>query len=398
MGVGIVVVGCASAAPAGTATPSIATPPANVATASVTARPTPTAPAAEFPIEAFALIDERPVSAEAAASFQLILDKAVGEGAGGVTATVMTASGTWSGAVGTADGVRDIGPGDQMAVGSITKSVIAAQVMQLVEAGELALDDPASEHLPTNLEFDTNQATIRQLLGMRSGIPDYVDALWPSLSTDRQHRWTPAEVLALVPANRSVAGARTEYSSTNYVLLGLVIEQVRGRPLAAVLRAGVLSGNGLERLVYQPDESPSEPMAMPGGESAAALAQGGGYLPSLAGTTAGGPAGAMASDSASLARWWRRLCGGEIVSKASLTEMTTLRDGYGLGFDGRMDSNVTPAVGHGGIHVGYAAWAVCHVEDGSVVVVLTNHKAGGSNDGDVGIMVTVAHALAIEAR
>lgn len=118
-----------------------------------------------------------------------------------MTATMMTANGTWSGAVGTADGVRDMRPDDQLAIGSITKSVIAAQVMQLVEAGELALDDPATDHLPADLDFHTTyQATIRQLLGMRSGIPDYVDALWPSLSTDRQRSWTPAEVLELVAA------------------------------------------------------------------------------------------------------------------------------------------------------------------------------------------------------
>jgi D-alanyl-D-alanine carboxypeptidase len=101
-----------------------------------------------------------------------------------MTATVMSANGTWSGAAGTADGVRDMRPDDQLAIGSITKSVIAAQVMQLVESGELALDDPATDYLPADLDFDTNQATIRQLLSMRSGIPDYVDALRASLSTD----------------------------------------------------------------------------------------------------------------------------------------------------------------------------------------------------------------------
>lgn len=405
VGLTLVVAGCAAAAPA--ATPSLAPSPTGSATVRPTDTPTATATAAPkpapatFATEAFADVSEEPVSGEVAASFQAILDEAIANkaaAAGGVTATVMTANGTWSGAAGTADGERALHPDDQMAIGSVTKAVIAAQVMQMVEAGELGLDDPAADYLPADLEFDTNQATIRQLLGMRSGIPDFVDAIWQSLSTDRQHSWTTAEVLALVPATRSAAGVRTAYSSTNYVLLGLLIEQVRGSSLTSVLRNGVLSGDGLERLVYQPDEAPTEPMAMPGGESTAALQQGGGYLPSLAGATAGGPAGAMASDSATLARWWSRLCGGEIVSEASLTEMTTFQDGYGFGLDGRVDTNVTPAVGHGGIHVGFAAWAVCLVQDGSVVVVLTNRKAGGSNDGDVDIMVEVAHALAIAAH
>ena len=362
--------------------------------------PSPTAEAPAFPIEAFADIREDPVSEEAAAEFQAILGEAAG-GAGGMTATVMSANGTWSGAVGTADGVRDMRPDDQLAIGSITKSVIAAQVMQLVEADELALDDPATDYLPADLDFDTNEATVGQLMGMRSGIPDYVDALWDNLSTDRQRSWTTAEVLELVADSRSPAGRWYEYSSTNYVLLGLVIEQVRQRSLAEVLRDGVLSGNGLDRLVFQPEEVPTEPMAMPFGQSSSALEAGSGYLPSLAGATAAGAAGAMASDSASLARWWSRFCGGELVSEASLTEMTTsswivvldeaVTDNYGLGLlDGRK-AHGTLAVGHGGIHVGYTAWAMCFVEDGSVVVVLTNQE------GDQGI-IEVTNALAVAAR
>ena len=102
-----------------------------------------------------------------------------------------------------------------------------------------------------------------------------------------------------------------------------MIEQIRGRPLAEVLRDGVLAIDGIDRLVYQPDEAPTEPMAMPLGESTDALEQGGGYLPSLSDATSAGPAGAIASDSVSLARWWRAFCAGEIVSKASLTEMST---------------------------------------------------------------------------
>jgi D-alanyl-D-alanine carboxypeptidase len=252
--------------------------------------------------------------------------------------------------------------------------VIAAQVMQMVEAGELALDDLAADHLPPDLDFDTNGATIRQLLGHRSGLPGYDPALFnPALqespSTDRKRVWTPAEMLELVIADRAPAGDAFHYTNTNYLLLGLVIEQVRGRPVAEVLRDGVLSIDGVERLIYQPDEVPTEPMAMPDGKSTAVLEEGGGYLPSLAGATSDGPAAAMASDSPSLAHWWRAFCAGEIVSQASLTEMTTMHDGYGLGL---YEPDPPGTVGHGGEHVGYVSLAGCLPEHGAVVVVLSN--------------------------
>jgi D-alanyl-D-alanine carboxypeptidase len=354
----VTLAGCAPT-PKGTDTPSVA-------------QASPSERREAFPTAAFADISEDPVSEEAAAQFQAILDDMAG--GGGMAATVMTADGTWSGATGKADGVRDVRVDDQFAIASVTKSVIAAQVMQMVEAGELALDDLAADHLPPDLDFDTNGATIRQLLGHRSGLPGYDPALFnPALqespSTDRKLVWTPAEMLELVIADRAPAGDAFHYTNTNYLLLGLVIEQVRGRPVAEVLRDGVLSIDGVERLIYQPDEVPTEPMAMPDGKSTAVLEEGGGYLPSLAGATSDGPAAAMASDSPSLAHWWRAFCAGEIVSQASLTEMTTMHDGYGLGL---YEPDPPGTVGHGGEHVGYVSLAGCLPEHGAVVVVLSN--------------------------
>jgi CubicO group peptidase (beta-lactamase class C family) len=154
-----------------------------------------------------------------------------------------------------------------------------------------------------------------------------------------------------------------------------VIEQVRGRPVADVLRDGVLNVDGTERLIYQPDEKPTAPMAMPGGHSTAALKKGGGYLPSLAAASADSAAAAMASDAPSLARWWLAFCAGEIVSQTSLTGMTTLSiDGYGLGlYD--VAEPYAQAVGHTGEGISgtYVSWAGCLPEDGAVIVVLSNH-------------------------
>ena len=186
--------------------------------------------APSFPTAAFADIREDPVSEEVAAEFQAILSDMAG--GAGMAATVMSADGTWSGAAGKADGVRDVRIDDQFAIASVTKSVVAAQVMQMVEAGELALDDPAADHLPPDLDFDTNGATIRHLLGQRSGIPDYyprrcgraVNRSATGLDAGRSPG-AGQPPIALPPVRSFV------YTDTNYLLLGLVIEQVRGRPV-----------------------------------------------------------------------------------------------------------------------------------------------------------------------
>ena len=371
----VVLAGCAPIPDGSETAPSSES---SVASAAAPSRPASATPGEEsdaFPTGDFAAISEVPVPGDVAARFLAVLD-AMAAG-GGIAATVMTPDGTWSGAAGTADGVHDIEPDSQFGIASGTKPISAAQLMQLVEAGEISLDAPATDYLPADFTFDTNGATIRQLLSHRSGIPDwYSDAMEERVATERSRVWELDELLALVGATRRPVGS-FEYADTNYNLLGLVIEHVRQRPLLDVLRDGVLRVEGTERLIYQPDEAPTDPMAMPRGESRDALEQGGGFLPSMSEASSCGPACAMASDSISLARWWRAFCAGEIVSEASLTEMSTFYDGpdkYGLGLipvDG-----YAQAVGHLGANFGYISSAGCLTEDPLIFVVLTNQRYG----------------------
>lgn len=373
--------GCGTSGPAGSTGP--ATPPGRTpGPATVPPTVAPTMAPIPFPAGAFASLGGEPISGDLAAKLQAAL--AVTASGGGIAATVMTRDGTWSGASGKADGLHDVAVDSQFGIASVTKSIIAAQVMLLVEAGELSLDGPATDYLPADFSFDTNGATIRELLSQRSGIPDwYTDAMEAQFAADRTRYWEPAELLALVDPTRGPVGA-FEYADTNYTLLGLVIEHVRKRSLVDVLRDGALGVEGTERLIWQPDEAPTEPMAMPRGESRDALEQGGGYLGSRS-DTSDGAAGGMASDSISLARWWRAFCAGEIVSEASLTEMSTFYENgeidYGLGlFNPLYQNGFAPAVGHLGSSFGYKASAGCLTEDAAVFVVLTNQVAIDSQD------------------
>ena len=270
-------------------------------------------------------------------------------------------------------------PNDQMSIAHITQTVVAAQVMQLVEAGELRLDDLAADHLPPGLVFDTNGASIADLLSHRSGIPDTLlgPGQWKSLTTDPLHAWTPKEELATVGPKRGPVGQSWEFIGTNYILLGVILEQVTGRPLAKVLRSGVLAGHGYERLIYQPDERPTQPMAMPLGAPANTFDENGGALPSIARVTSEAGEANMASDAPSLARWFRALCAGQIVSSASLDEMTDFdkRPEFGLGIWDRRSQYGwdTGALGLAGVvEKGYRTAALCFQDPGIVVVVLAN--------------------------
>lgn len=340
-----------------------------VGTTSAPARSKPTA-AESFPVSAFAEISAELVSEGRAEEFDAAL-AVMSERFDGLamSATVLSPDGTWSGAVGRADDRRAVGIDDQFAIGSVTKSLQAAQVMQLVEAGRLRLDDPVERHLPVDLDFDPNGATVGQLMGMRSGLPDYWPVVEVMASTDRQRVWTAADVLAMVPSRRTEAGTTHEYADTNYLLLQQVIEQVTGSTVVKAMRdGGVLDLGGIERLVYQPDERPTAPMAMPNAMSPAEWREGRGFLPSIASATAYNQ---FASSSLSLAHWWQALCSGELISQESLTTMATFVDGYGLGLTDAT-APYAASFGHPGSDIGFIAWAGCLPDSGSVVAVLSN--------------------------
>ena len=96
-------------------------------------------------------------TAAAATALQAVLDDARDTiGAPGLAAAVIAAGrGTWAGAAGTADGAAELDPAAQFGIGSITKTVTAAEVLQLVESGVVGLDEPIAtyiraDELPTN--------------------------------------------------------------------------------------------------------------------------------------------------------------------------------------------------------------------------------------------------------
>ncbi len=369
----------------GSAPPSNApSPPSSTPIATLTGSPTASVGPSSSPFElgGFPPPTSGPLPAATTAALQTVLDRSVERGLPGIAATVIVAGrGIWSGAAGSADGSRPLEPDAAFDIASVTKTVIATQVLRLVEAGTIGLDDPMDEHLPADIDVDTNHATIRDLLAMESGIPEPAVVEDPNFDADPGRAWTLDEVLDSIPEDRSERGS-FRYSNTSYILLGLVIADATGMSVAEALRSGVLADPRFDRIVYQPDERPIAPLALPflGGKVRPdILGEGGGYLPDRAAITTVPSAGCIAADAVSLALWAYDLFGGRLLSEPSLLAMTdfgegTSRDGYGLGvFDFSSFVSGAPAVGNGGWEsAGYAAHLVVIPSRGTVIVVLTN--------------------------
>ncbi|WP_329089252.1 serine hydrolase domain-containing protein [Streptosporangium sp. NBC_01469] len=123
-------------------------------------------------------------------------------------------------------------------IGSQTKNMTATVVLQLVKEGELSLDDKLSAVLPKvaekNLVERADEITVRHLIQLTSGIPDYLSPDVDPLDPTRNYR--PADLLAASREKpRPVEIGTFNYSNTNYILLGMIIEKLSGRSLAAEL-------------------------------------------------------------------------------------------------------------------------------------------------------------------
>ncbi|MBO0517607.1 beta-lactamase family protein, partial [Streptomyces beijiangensis] len=152
-------------------------------------------------------------------------------------------------------GVGDVATGaevprdGQVRIGSNTKVFTAVVVLQLVAERRIRLDAFVETYLPGLVRGEGNDGrriTVRQLLQQTSGLPNYTDY-------DLQLRhYEPRELLdiALQHKSRSDPGTKWEYSNTNYVLAGLLVEKVTGRSVADEIDRRVIKRIGLRHTYF----------------------------------------------------------------------------------------------------------------------------------------------------
>ena len=183
-----------------------------------------------------------------------LLDRVVDAGAPGALIVVKDGSTVRVAARGFADrdAARPMRPDDRFRIGSVTKTFVAALVLRLVEEGRLRLDDPVERWLP-GLVPGGRSITVRHLLSHTAGLPDYVED--PRLRREPERRWTPTELVSLALARsreRVPPGGAFAYSSTDYVLLGLIAEKAGGADLGDQLRDRLFEPLGLRRTSFEP--------------------------------------------------------------------------------------------------------------------------------------------------
>lgn len=172
----------------------------------------------------------------------------------GVIALVSSPQGTWIGTSGTSGQGLDAvpTPTDRTRIGSLTKTMTATVILQLSQEGKLDLSDPIGKYVPGMPNGDT--ATIQQLAEMTSGIEPYTesDVFQRQFFADPRKVWTPEELVAFEQGRpaKFAPGQGWQYSNTNYVLLGMVIEQVTGQPIADVFQERLFGPLGMTHTVF----------------------------------------------------------------------------------------------------------------------------------------------------
>lgn len=137
-------------------------------------------------------------------------------------------------------------------IGSITKTITGTLILQLVDEGQLQLDDTIEPWFPELP--DANKITIRMLGSMSSGIASYTQdkKTVDEYFAHPEKIWTPAELVAAGTglARMFAPGKGFFYSNTNFVMLGMIVERLRGKPLPEVFQQQIFAGLGMAQSSY----------------------------------------------------------------------------------------------------------------------------------------------------
>ncbi|WP_220447240.1 serine hydrolase domain-containing protein [Nonomuraea deserti] len=252
----------------------------------------------------------------------------------------------------------------QVRIASNTKSFTAVTVLQLVGEGKVELDEPIETYLPKLLRGksgDGRKITVRQLLQHTSGLPNYTRWM-PNILDVRNKYSSPQDLLKTAFAHKAsfAPGTKWEYSNTGYIVLGLLIEKVDGRPVGEAITDRIIERIGLRHTYWPGKRVKTIRERHPKGY---ASRKPGGRLVDIThlDPSWGGAAGQLIATPSDLNRFWLALMDGKLLKPAQLSAMkkTMKAPGfpagweYGLGLMKMPLSCGGTAWGHGGDIDGY---------------------------------------------
>jgi D-alanyl-D-alanine carboxypeptidase len=157
-------------------------------------------------------------------------------------------------------------PSHRLLMGSVGKMYVAALVLQEVAAGKLSLDDSVKQFLAGTDWYaplaNADKITLRQLLNHTSGLERWVfkPQVWQSMLADPDKVWSMADRMAMIRGDSAIhaPGEGWAYSDTNYLLLGVILEQLNGQSFYELVEARLLQPHGLQ------DTQPSDQRELAG--------------------------------------------------------------------------------------------------------------------------------------
>lgn len=279
---------------------------------------------------------------------------------------------------------------DRLRAASVSKTLTAAAVLDLVDRGRLSLDERLGDPRWFPRFPNADRITVEMLLRHTAGVPDYLasDAYARAADTHPLEPWGRREPIAAAAAMRPVAdpGAGFSYSNTDYHLLGAIVEQVTGRTLGEYARERFLLPAGLTSAVV--DEGVGAPaMTAPGHERDAAS----GVLEPITGIyergslyrSTGWADGQLVTTASELARWGADLLSehGRALSPAARGALLASADmhreyGNGIYRVDLLDANGSrmPTYGHNGSDPGYRSLLLHAPSTGRTVAIQANQR------------------------
>ncbi len=260
----------------------------------------------------------------------------------------------------------------RFAIGSVTKQMTAALILQLVEEGEVDLDAPITRYLPEYPAAQGDQVTIHQLLSHTSGIPEHINR-----DGFREGMSEPVQTDAIVSLFSSdpldfEPGTDYAYSNSGYYVLGVIAERVTGMRLAQAMQQRLFDPLALTHTGTNDGAQPGA------GDARGYLRSDAGFVEaSYAHPTVLYSAGMISSTASDMLQWTRALHAAQpFQSSATLERMTTSVSndyGYGIGVSSLpMGDTAVRSVGHSGGVPGFSSFVVYFPDDQRTVAVLSN--------------------------